>query len=217
MQNIKTKSIRVIEDKISALDGESIRRSILESAKGFKTSWISFGQALYTVWKDKLYKEWGYDKFETYTAKEIGIRKQTAIKLLRLYCFLEKEDPLYLKKDYNDETDTALVPTYESVDVLRLARNKRGLDKEDYAKIKRSVLEMGKDSSAAKKDLTALMRQREELEPEEAWQKKRATLIRRFLTTLKSLVSQARASNMLSAKAIDDTQKIIDRIEAEVL
>ncbi len=217
MQNIKTKSIRVIEDKISALDGESIRRSILESAKGFKTSWISFGQALYTVWKDKLYKEWGYDKFETYTAKEIGIRKQTAIKLLRSYCFLEKEDPLYLKKDYNDETDTALVPTYESVDVLRLARNKRGLDKEDYAKIKRSVLEMGKDSSAAKKDLTALMRQREELEPEEAWQKKRATLIRRFLTTLKSLVSQARASNMLSAKAIDDTQKIIDRIEAEVL
>ena len=217
MQNIKTKSIRVIEDKISALDGESIRRSILESAKGFKTSWISFGQALYTVWKDKLYKEWGYDKFETYTAKEIGIRKQTAIKLLRSYCFLEKEDPLYLKKDYNDETDTALVPTYESVDVLRLARNKRGLDKEDYAKIKRSVLEMGKDPSAAKKDLTALMRQREELEPEEAWQKKRATLIRRFLTTLKSLVSQARASNMLSAKAIDDTQKIIDRIEAEVL
>jgi len=217
MQNIKTKSIRVIEDKISALDGESIRRSILESAKGFKTSWISFGQALYTVWKDKLYKEWGYDKFETYTAKEIGIRKQTAIKLLRSYCFLEKEDPLYLKKDYNDETDTALVPTYESVDVLRLAHNKRGLDKEDYAKIKRSVLEMGKDPSAAKKDLTALMRQREELEPEEVWQKKRATLIRRFLTTLKSLVSQARASNMLSAKAIDDTQKIIDRIEAEVL
>ena len=217
MQNIKTKSIRVIEDKIAALDGESIRRSILESAKGFKTSWISFGQALYTVWKDKLYKEWGYDKFETYTAKEIGIRKQTAIKLLRSYCFLEKEDPLYLKKDYNDETDTALVPTYESVDVLRLARNKRGLDKEDYAKIKRSVLEMGKDPSAAKKDLTALMRQREELEPEEVWQKKRVTLIRRFLTTLKSLVSQARASNMLSAKAIDDTQKIIDRIEAEVL
>ena len=217
MQNIKTKSIRVIEDKISALDGESIRRSILESAKGFKTSWISFGQALYTVWKDKLYKEWGYDKFETYTAKEIGIRKQTAIKLLRSYCFLEKEDPLYLKKDYNDETDTALVPTYESVDVLRLARNKRGLDKEDYAKIKRSVLEMGKDPSAAKKDLTALMRQREELEPEEVWQKKRVTLIRRFLTTLKSLVSQARASNMLSAKAIDDTQKIIDKIEAEVL
>ncbi|TRZ48740.1 MAG: hypothetical protein D4S01_09810 [Dehalococcoidia bacterium] len=217
MQNIKTKSIRDIEEKMAHLNDEGIRRTILESAKGFKTSWISFGQALYTVWKDKLYKEWGYDKFETYTAKEIGIRKQTAVKLLRSYCFLEKEDPLYLKKDYNDETDTALVPTYESVDILRLARNKRGLDKEDYANIKRSVLEMGKDPSAAKKDLTALMRQREELEPEEVWQKKRATLIRRFLTTLKSLVSQARVSNMLSAKAIDDMQKIIDTIEAELL
>jgi hypothetical protein len=216
MQEIKTKSIRDIEDKLSSLDSESIRRGILESAKGFKTSWINLGQSLYTVWKDKLYKGWGYDKFETYTSKEIGIRKQTALKLLRSYYFLEREDPAYLKKDYNDATDTALVPTYESVNVLRLARDKKGLTSQDYANMKRSVLEMGKDPGAAKKDLTALMRQREELEPEEAWQKKRQALIKRFLATLKSLIVQARTSNMLSSKSIDDMQKIIDRIETEV-
>jgi hypothetical protein len=217
MHDIKTKSIQALEDKISSLDGEGIRRSILENAKGFKTSWISLGQALYTVWKDKMYKQWGYDKFETYTAKEIGIRKQTALKLLRSYCFMEREDPAYLKKDYNDETDTALVPTYESINVLRLARDKKALSGADYAKIKRSVLDMGKDPGAVKKDLTALMRQREELEPEDVWQKKRLTLIKRFLATLKSLIVQARASNMLSSKAIDDLQKSIDKIEAEVL
>jgi hypothetical protein len=215
-QDIKTKSIRSIENKIEQLGEEGIRRNILESAKDFKTSWISFGQALYSVWKDKLYKGWGYDKFETYTSKEIGIRKQTALKLLRSYCFLEKEEPSYLRKDYNEETDTALVPTYETVDMLRLARNKKGLDRQDYHMIKKSVLEMGKDPGAVKKDLTALMRQREELEPEEAWQKKRATLIKRFLTTLKSLVQQARVSNMLSSSAIDDMQNIINRIEAEL-
>jgi hypothetical protein len=216
MRDIKTKSIQALEDKISGMDGDSIRRSILENAKGFKTSWINLGQSLYAVWKDKMYKQWGYDKFEAYTAKEIGIRRQTAIKLLRSYCFLEKEDPLYLKSDYNEQAETASIPTYESVDVLRIASNKKGLDKQDYANMKRSILELGKDSSSAKKDLTALMRQREELEPEEAWQKKRETLIRRFLTTLKSLIMQARASNMLSSKSIDDMQKIIDRIEAEV-
>lgn len=216
MHDIKTKSIQALEDKISGFDGEGIRRSILENAKGFKTSWINLGQALYTVWRDKLYKGWGYDKFETYTTKEIGIRKQTAIKLLRSYCFLEKEDPLYLKRDYNDHAEASTIPTYESVDVLRLASSKKGLGKEDYASIKRSVLQMGKDSCAARKDITALMRQREELQPEEAWQKKRETLIRRFLTTLKSLVMQARASSMLSSKSIDDMQKIIDRIELEI-
>ncbi|MFA5068637.1 MAG: hypothetical protein WC300_02175 [Candidatus Omnitrophota bacterium] len=217
MNDIKTKSIRTIEEKMSHLEESDIRRGILESAKSFKTSWISFGQALYTVWKDKLYKGWGYDKFEAYTAKEIGIRKQTAVKLLRSYCFLEKEDPLYLKKDYNDEADTALVPSYESVDVLRLARDKKDLSKEDYAKIKKSVLEMGKDAGSVKKDLTALIRQREQLQPEEVWQKKRLTLLKRFLTTLKSLVDEARASNMLSSKAIDDLQKIIDGMETELL
>ncbi|MDD5504047.1 MAG: hypothetical protein PHV77_01890 [Candidatus Omnitrophica bacterium] len=217
MSDIKTKSIKIIEEKMSQFEESGIRHGILESAKNFKTSWINLAQALYSVWKDKLYKGWGYDKFEVYTAKEIGIRKQTAIKLLRSYSFLEKEDPLYLKKDYNDEADTALLPSYESVDVLRLASNKKNLNRDDYAKIKRSVLEMGKDAGSVKKDLTALIRQREELEPEEVWQKKRLTLLKRFLTTLKSLVSEARTSNILSSKTIDDVQKTIDRMEAELL
>jgi hypothetical protein len=76
---------------------------------------------------------------------------------------------------------------------------------------------MGKDAGSVKKDLTALIRQREQLQPEEVWQKKRLTLLKRFLTTLKSLVDEARASNMLSSKAIDDLQKIIDGMETELL
>jgi len=162
MKELKTKSILTLEEKLANIDSESIRGQILANAKGFKTSWINLGQALYTVWKDKMYKEWGYDKFETYTAKEIGIRKQTAIKLLRSYSFLEKENPLYLKKDYNEGAQTAKVPTYESVDVLRLARNKKDLNSEDYSTIKRGVLEMGKDALSVKKDLTSFMKQQQE-------------------------------------------------------
>jgi patatin-like phospholipase/acyl hydrolase len=215
MQHIKPRSIQAIEDKISSMPDEDIRRSVLESAKQFKTSWISFGQSLFSVWKDKLYKQWGYDNFESYTKKEIGIRKQTATKLLRSYYFLEREDPAYLQKDYNNETDTALVPTYESIDVLRLASKKRELTREDYGKIKRSILEMGKDSTSAKKDLVALMRQREELQPEEVWQKKRTSILKRLLTVLKSVISEARVSNMLSVKSLDELEKIASKIESE--
>jgi len=201
---------------MSGIDSESIRGQILANAKGFKTSWINLGQALYTVWKDKLYKGWGYDTFEAYTAKEIGIRKQTAIKLLRSYSFLEKEDPLYLKKDYNEEAEAATVPTYQSVDVLRLANNKKDLSKEEYASMKKGVLDMGKDALSAKKDLTSLMKQRQELEPEEAWQTRKATLVKRFLTTLKSLVLEAKRSNMMSAQTLNDTDKLILKLETEI-
>ncbi len=215
MQNLMMESTKAPEENSPNKDNADIRHIMLENAKKFKTSWISFGQALYTVWKDKLYKKWGYEKFETYTAKEIGIRKQTAIKLLKSYYFMEREGPLYLQKDYNDEADTALVPTHESIDILRLARDKKNLHKEDYAKIKKSILEMGKDYSSARKDLTALIRQREELQPEEAWQKKRAGILKRLLSVLKSIVKEARQANMLSAKSLDEIENIANRIEAE--
>jgi hypothetical protein len=215
MQNLKPVTTKASEGNLSTQDNADIRQMMLENAKKFKTSWISFGQALYTVWKDKLYRKWGYEKFETYTAKEIGIRKQTAIKLLRSYYFMEREEPLYLQKDYNNQADAALVPTYESIDVLRLARDKKNLNKEDYTKIKKSILEMGKDYSSAKKDLTALIRQREELQPEEAWQKKRAGILKRLLSVLKSIVKEARQANMLSAKSLDEIENIANRIETE--
>jgi len=216
MKELKTKSILTLEEKLANIDSESIRGQILANAKGFKTSWINLGQALYTVWKDKMYKEWGYDKFETYTAKEIGIRKQTAIKLLRSYSFLEKENPLYLKKDYNEGAQTAKVPTYESVDVLRFARNKKDLNSEDYSTIKRGVLEMGKDALSVKKDLTSFMKQQQELEPEEAWQKRKAALVRRFLTTLKSLALEAKRANMLSSQSLKETDNLILKLETEI-
>ena len=83
-----TKSLQNIEEKMKGLDENSLRYHILESAKSFKTSWVELGRSLYSVWKDKLYKEWGYSTMDAYTGKEIGIRKQTAMKLLKSYYFL---------------------------------------------------------------------------------------------------------------------------------
>ncbi|MFH1868115.1 MAG: hypothetical protein ABH843_04000 [Candidatus Omnitrophota bacterium] len=217
MEPIKTKAIEALEEKMAGIDNTDIRHIILENAKGFKTSWINLGQALYTAWKDKLYKNWGYDKFDTYTSKEIGIRKQTALKLLRSYYFLEKEDPLYLKKEYNKEADTATVPTYDSVNVLRLAKNRKDIDREDYANIKKNILEKGKDAPSARKDLTALIRQREELQPQEAWEKKKTALLKRLLSTLISLRVEAKATKMISIQTLKDTDKLITQLESEML
>ena len=186
MDTTRTKSIKNLEEKMEGASGDALRCQVLKSAKDFKTSWIDLGQTLYTVWKDKLYKGWGYSSFDAYTSKEIGIRKQTALKLLRSYFFLEKEEPLYLKKDC-DGKSVASMPSYESIDALRLASNKKEIDKSDYEQMKRNVLEKGKDVREVKKDLTALIKQRQELLPEEAWQKKRLGLLRRFLSLLKSI------------------------------
>lgn len=213
---MRTKSLETIEQKMEGIDENSLRYQILQKVKNFKTSWINLGQALYTVWKDKLYKDWGYNEFETYVSHEIGIRKQTAMKLLRSYYFLEKEEPLYLKKDYAESTNAAIVPTCESIDVLRLAKNKEVLDDKDYNNLKKSVFEKGKDAIEIKKDLTALIKQREELEPEEARQKKRIATAKRFLSVLKSLKKDLEVLKIFPVSILKDIDGLIKKLETEI-
>jgi len=209
-------SLENLEEKMQDMDESSIRYHILQNAKSFKTSWVELGRALYTVSKDKMYKEWGYSSFDIYTAKEIGIRKQTAMKLLRSYYFLEKEEPEYLKKDYLETADASKIPSYEAVDVLRQAKNKKSIDDRDYSSLKKEIFEKGKDAKEVKKDLTAMMRQREELEPEEAREKKKISTVRRFVGVLKSLKHEAEILKLLPAPLIKEAAVLIDKLEEEL-
>lgn len=209
MEAHKTKSLRSIEQKMEGLDANSLRYHVLESAKNFKTSWVELGRSLYSVWKDKLYKDWGFVTFDTYTAKEIGIKKPTAIKLLKSYYFLEKEEPDYLK-------DAATAPSLESIDLLRLAKNKKDLDSRDYQDLKKSLFEAGKDVREVRKDLTSLIRQRQEFEPEEAVRKRKVATVRRFLGTLKSLKQEIEIAKLLPADIIREAAILIKKLEAEI-
>ncbi|MCX5710578.1 MAG: hypothetical protein NT060_01200 [Candidatus Omnitrophica bacterium] len=210
------RSLDNIEQKMKELDTNSLRYHILENAKSFKTSWVELGRALYTVWKDKMYKDWGYGTLDAYTDKEIGIRKQTAMKLLKSYYFLEKEEPHYLRPDYVNSADAANVPSYESIDVLRLAKSKKGLDAEDYSNLKKEIFEKGKDYREVRKDLTTMMRQRMELEPEEALKNKRLSTVRRFLGTLRALKQECEMSKLLPAPLIKEAASLIKKFEEEL-
>jgi hypothetical protein len=70
MDDIKTKGIRNLEERMEGADEGSVRHAALKNAKDFKSSWIELGRVLYTVWKDKLYKDWGYQEFEAYVARK---------------------------------------------------------------------------------------------------------------------------------------------------
>lgn len=216
MSEKTTKSIRNIENKMEEVSEASLRYKALKSAKDFKTSWIELGQTLFSVWQDKMYKDWGFEEFDSYTQKEIGIRKQTALKLLRSYSFLEREEPRYIKKDYAEAAEAGTVPTYEAVDVLRQAKNKE-LDRQDYANIRKYVLEDGKDAKDVKKDLTQMIKQREDIDPEEARKKKRLQVLKRMVSLLRSVRKEIKISNILPEKELKEIGRIIDVLDAELL
>ncbi|MBP7056553.1 MAG: hypothetical protein KBB52_06855 [Candidatus Omnitrophica bacterium] len=214
MTTIKTKSLERLESRMEGVETGSIRHQALDCAKKFKTSWVELGQVLYSIWKDKSYKSWGYMTFDAYTAKEIGIKKQTAMKLLKSYYFLEKEEPSYLTKDHSDAADAATLPSYETVNILRLAKDNEAVDRSDYNRLKRDVFEKGKEPSEIKKDLTAMMRQREEIDPEEAREKKRTSTIRRFVGTLKAMKRELEISKMVPSAVLKEIDSLIERVES---
>jgi hypothetical protein len=212
----KTKAIQKIESKMEGLDESSIRYRVLRNVINFKTSWIELGQSLYSVWKDKLYRDWGYLTFEAYASKEIGVRKETAMKLLRSYYFLEKEEPQYLKREANDPSGAASLPGYEAVNLLRLAKNKKEINESDYESLKKNVFEKGKDVRDVRKDLTAIIRQREELDPQEARRRRKETVVKRVVATLKALKNDIEISKLLPSSAIKDINDLIAKLEEEV-
>ena len=216
MEETKSKSIKNIEAKMESLDVHSLRYHILESAKNFKCSWIELGRSLYSVWKDKMYKEWGYASFDIYVSRETGIRKQTAMKLLKSYYFLEKEEPQYLKNEYTAATPTASLPSYESVNILRQAKNNKNLDDTDYSNLKNEIFQKGRDAQELKKNLGVMIRQRKELLPEVAQIDKRYATLKRLLGQLRLLKQEVAVLKLLPVSLIKELDNLIKNIDTEL-
>lgn len=212
--NARTKGLERLERSMESLDQGSLRYKVLETAKRFKTSWIDLAQILFTVWQDKHYKEWGYMEFDTYVNKEIGVKKDTAMKLLRSYSFLEKEEPKYISPEYRSDPESKPAPNYESVYVLRGAKNKREVGSEDYQRLKEKVFDKGSEAKDIKRDLTQIIKERrQEDDPEEAQRKRKIMVVRRLTGTLKSLKRECQTLRVLPESAIEMIDEVIDVLD----
>ena len=133
----KSKGETVIERIMQELDPGSERYQVLAIAKRFKSSWVELGEQLIRVNSRGLFRQWGYDSFEDYCAREVRIRKPTAQKLTQAYHYLEKEEPELLAR----HTELKPLPDFRSVDLLRQAREEGKCSEEEYAELRRAVVE----------------------------------------------------------------------------
>ncbi|MCA9395010.1 MAG: hypothetical protein KC900_12470 [Candidatus Omnitrophica bacterium] len=195
---------------------DTLRAEIIALSKDFKRSWISLGRHLYAVWQDKLYRNWGFEKFENYIEGEVGLKKNLATKLLRSYLFLEQDEPQYLDAEFTNERDAMKVPGYEEINFLRLAKHKKEVKRDDYARMKKDVFEKGKNATVMRKDLTALMKERKYVDPDQEREDRHQTAIRRVVHSLKNFQKDMEALQLIPAAIMDDTKKLLDRLEAEL-
>lgn len=128
---------RHIEKIMEQLEPNSERYQVLDTAKRFKSSWVELGDKLLQVSSRGHFREWGYQSFEDYCVQEIRIKKGTAEKLTLAYRYMEKQEPELLAR--RDELKP--LPDYRSVDLLRQAREEKRFSDEEYAELRKSVVE----------------------------------------------------------------------------
>jgi len=207
------KAIQRLEERISTLEPGTLRHEALEAAKRFKSSWVELGRVLWTVWKEKRFREWGYLTFDAYCAKEIGIRAATAKKLLHSYYFLEKEEPTFLRKI--TEGPPTNLPSPEAVNLLRLLERKQEVSPEGYQRVRSYVLEKGREAPEIRREVRTLL-ERFQADPEGARAARRQTLIRRMIGTLKALQAEMAGSRLLGQKLLREIESVTKKLEEAV-
>ena len=196
---------------------DGLREDLASHAKDFKTAWLLLGQGLYAVWQDKLYSAWGYDKFEDYTSKELGLKKPIALKLVKTYFFVEQQEPTYLKKEFVEERGPQAVPSYESLDVLRLAHRNKDLKRDDYVKLRKDVFEKGKDVALVRKDLTAMIKERKQVNPDEEREKRHQQSVKKFFSALKVFSRDMETLKLADDDIFVQAQELLQKIEEKYL
>jgi len=207
---MESKAIQRLEEKMADLQPGSLRHQTLEAAKRFKASWIDLGRMLWTVYREKKFREWGYLTFEAYCAKEVGIRAATAKKLLHSYYFLEKEEPSTLKR--LTEAAPSSLPSADSVNILRLLKNRQGVPPVDYQKVRSYVLEKGREAPEVRKEVQALL-QDKSADPEAVQEARTKSAVRRMIGTLRALRHQLAGAELIPKKLLDEVEGLAKKLE----
>ncbi|MBI4971023.1 MAG: hypothetical protein HZC17_04190 [Candidatus Omnitrophica bacterium] len=199
-------------------DKDSLREKTLEVTKRHKASWVELGQYLYSIYHDKMYKDWGFLSFEAYCWKELRLKQPTAMKLLKSYYFLEKEEPKFLNEASSPETAPREIPNYESVNLLRLAKENKSVTESDYRDLREVVIEKASEPKEVRAQVKKIIaEQEEEKNPAEVRKSRRNSAIKRLITVLASAKRQLASENLIPehlVKQIDAlTAKLEDQLE----
>lgn len=202
--------------KFDNLNSKEVRAIVLEGAKDFKACWLKLSQALFAVHRDKLYEYWGYDNFENYVEREIGMKKPMALKLVKTYAFVEQHEPQCLHANFFEEREPNVVPEFEAVNVLRLARNNKDLTKDDYRGLRKEVIDNGKGAAVVRKELTALIKQRKQVDPDEERQKRNIATVKRFLNAIHAFRKDAETLKLIPAGIVNKAVELFKELESQL-
>lgn len=131
------KTVAALEAAEANHADDPLRSDMLRRARVFKTGWVELAEALVRVRRSKSFEGWGYATFEDYTKKELKLRQETVDKLTGSFLFLKERAPDVMERD----GVTQKIPSYDTVDFLRRAEERREAPREVLDELREKVLE----------------------------------------------------------------------------
>jgi len=148
---LKSSSQMEIENRMQTIEEGTLRYTVLEKSRQFKSSWIELAASLAQVAKQKSFLEWGYETLETYCLKELHIRKNTVSKLIGNYYFLTKHEPEILTNK-----NAANIPDLKAVEILAKLKETGNFNEDAYTEIREAALTKQYSPSTLNKKVKAL-------------------------------------------------------------
>ncbi len=197
---MSSSTLRRIDDQLSELDPQSMRHRVLVALRRFRASWVELGRLLTEVSGGGDYREWGYDNFEVYCARELGLKKPTVNKLIASYRYMQRHasDRLAALDDDaesgREDTSPPEVPDYQTVDLLRKMQERDDIDAEDKNTFHRLAFDEGAEETSLRKEIRSALaaREGEGEETVEAARKRELDDIRRTSKVLRRKLADSR-------------------------
>lgn len=179
------------------------RQTVLAAARRFKSTWVELGKLLTRVRDESLWEGWGFPSFEGYCAKELHIRKSTALKLTRSFSFLQRHEPDQVAREALPER----APAFEVVEVLADAEERGQLPPDEYQQIRESIWNPERPVSELKRELT-------ERYPRPAPEPRPTSLqLRRFAQAYRKLAGELAACPEVPSSVAERAGALADDVE----
>lgn len=181
-----------IDKKLEELDPSSVRYQVLVSLRKFRSSWVELGRLLTEIAYGGDYKEWGYEDFEIYCARELGLKKPTVKKLMVSFNYMKSYAPERLEN--SDESAGYDVPDYQTVELLKKARDREDIEEDEKEELHRLAFDNASEEGVLRKEIRSRLRPACDEDIEEANSTRRSDIegILRLARNLRQKLAGAR-------------------------
>jgi hypothetical protein len=145
-----------IDNLLQDLDEDSMRAKALIAVRDFRSCWVALGQMLTEICRGGDYQDFGYEDFEVYCARELGLKKPTVRKLMVSYNYMISYEPERVKEAVEGEQT---IPEYETIHQLHHCRESDAIDDETVQKVHAKVFEGEEDEGFIRKELRELQKE----------------------------------------------------------